>query len=189
MSPEKGKTVGDDVASKGGNRKKRWLKIVGITAAVLVVVAGAGFWYITQPSAVVELTESTSLASREKNTDVMAALVLAGVDDVLVDVNDERTYVGYEIPTPDQESNATADPNATAEPVGIDETYASFVQRLVVFTAANAAPESPSIMVLQYLDGNARLFWVVPTHIALAYAAGEIEDSEFMDSITETRYA
>ncbi len=137
--------------------KLKRMHIAFAVVAVLAVIAIGAFLWITSPPTLVEYSDPVSVEERSQNTGLMAALFSGGINDSLVDIDAERTYVAYALP---------------------GGTDADTMQRFVVGAAANAAPDTGKIVALQYVNDIPSVVWTVQLADFKAFMRGEITESQ-----------
>ena len=78
---------------------KKWV-IALLVFLGLIVLAAAVLGYFAYLG-----SQDDSIQVNEKNTDLYAALVAAGIKDAVVDITDERVLVSYNLPKMDDKEN------------------------------------------------------------------------------------
>jgi hypothetical protein len=128
---------------KPAEKKGLPLKLIGAAVAAVIVfgIAVIAFFFLAPATAApVEYTDPVNPDFKSQNTNLFAALYAGGIEDPFVDVDAERAYVAYELP-----SGADSDT----------------MQRFAVGAAANAAPDVGKIVVVQYVGGTPSVSWTV----------------------------
>ncbi len=141
--------------------------ILGAVAAVVIVLVLVGggllLWLNsgappgTAVSASSNYTDAAPLEFRSENANVYGALLGAGLNDSFVDIDETHAYVAYELP-----------PNYTAD----------IMQRYAIGAAAAAAPNTTSIVVVQYQGGIPVLAWTVSTEDFKAFERAEMTSDQ-----------
>ena len=144
-----------------------------IAVVVILIIGGAGLLMLdvdlpqllggAVESDVPEYSDTVDLETRSQNTNLVAALMSAGIDDSFVDIDGDRVYVAYALP---------------------DGYDADTTQRFVIGAAANASPDSGKIVVTQYEGETANTIWTVQMNDFKSYMLDEIT-GEALDSKIE----
>lgn len=168
-------------------RAKKILAVTGIVLGVIVVAAGIGLYFLSQPKDLVPYSEITSASAKSRNTDVTRALLLVGLDSALVDVTAERVYVAYKLSANSTNASAPSG-DAAFDAAASTLSESSAMQRLVAITAGAAAPEAAKVTVLQYVGETPSVFWVVANADVEAFAKGALSLDGFMEKVNVTTF-
>lgn len=151
--------------------RRRWPIVLGVVAALVLGAVVAIMVYANVPNEARVLDPAASVGGRELNTLIATSLLVGGISEPFVDVTPERALVTFERP------------NATAEN-GTDE----FLQQFVLGATARAAPSCGSIIVVQSVEGTARLMWKVETATVNAFFEGSVTEEALLAAIEKTVY-
>jgi len=142
---------------------ERWMKILASVALVLLVIAGGLLVYVNVPNKAADLPEVVSAEARERDTLIATALVVGGVKDAFVDVTSERALVEYEV----EAANET-------------------LQAFVMGAAAQGAPDSARLVIVQGHAGVVLATWSVETAKVLAFLDGGIDEPTLQAAIEKS---
>lgn len=146
---------------------KKALLVVGIVLGVLAAAAGGTYLWLSRPVELEEFPETVSHATRMRNTEVLTALAAVGIVSALVDINEERAYIAYDLP-----ANATATPAA--------------LQAYALVIAAEFATATARGIVVQFVDKEPALAWEGDLAAARALPEDGSGDAAYFASVQKT---
>lgn len=147
---------------------KTGLKILLVSLVVLIAgTAGAWMW-LSQPVALQTYDDGLApVEQRQRNSDIETALLAVGIESSLIDIDDERAYLAYDMP-------------ADAE-LGTDE-----MQIYILSILAGLAPESALAYIVQFVDEEPALTWEADLAGARAVAAGTADEAAYLATVVKT---
>jgi len=136
-----------------GTKMKKWL-IALLVFLGLILVAAAILGYFAYLG-----SQDDSIQVNEKNTDLYAALVAAGINDAVVDITDERVLVSYNLPKLDDK-----------------EAYIYFT----LGATSKLSHNSKEIIITEFSDLKAFEEVTVSMEDVKSFSSNTISEEEFM---------